>query len=385
MNLVNAILQMLGSSNVASSISSLLGLSQDQTRRTTTAAVPSLLAGLTGLASTPQGAERLSDTISKQDSGLLDNLTGAFSGQGPRLAEQGSSQLNSLMGAGINSKLGSVLSKFTGIGEGATGKMLGMLAPIVLGFLSKQQKSMGLNAGGLANLLSGQKDNIRAAMPAGLESALSSALPGGQLFGGIDARSATTAQPRYGYEDSGFGSEPAAEWKARDVYAEPARKTSGAARWALPLILGLATLTALLLWSNRSREREAARTSVGAPAVLSETVSGTASGGGGADVVSDTMRLVTQATTTLAGIKDAASAQAALPQLQQINQQMSRLGSAWNLLPESDKATAKNTLRPQIARLKEATQSLTSQPAVAETIRPQLDQLMQNVAALSAR
>jgi len=97
------------------------------------------------------------------------------------------------------------------------------------------------------------------------------------------------------------------------------------------------------------------------------------------------MRLVTQATTTLAGIKDAASAQAALPQLQQINQQMSRLGSAWNLLPESDKATAKNTLRPQIARLKEATQSLTSQPAVAETIRPQLDQLMQNVAALSAR
>src|SRR6185503_21012754 len=107
MNLVNAILQMLGSSNVASSISSLLGLSQDQTRRTTTAAVPSLLAGLTGLASTPQGAERLSDTISKQDSGLLDNLTGAFSGQGPRLAEQGSSQLNSLMGAGINSRLGS--------------------------------------------------------------------------------------------------------------------------------------------------------------------------------------------------------------------------------------------------------------------------------------
>src|SRR6185503_7282399 len=110
MNLVNAILQMLGSSNVANSISSLLGLSQDQTKRATTAAVPSLLAGLTGLASTPQGAERLADTVSRQDSGVVDNLTGALSGQGARLAEQGSGLLGSLLGQGATSKLGGVLS-----------------------------------------------------------------------------------------------------------------------------------------------------------------------------------------------------------------------------------------------------------------------------------
>jgi hypothetical protein len=392
---------MLGSGNTASSIASLLGLSQDQTKRATSAAVPSLLAGLTGLASTPQGAERLADTISRQDSGFLDNLTGALSGQGPRLAEQGSGLLGSLMGPGITSKLGGVLSRFTGVGEGATGKLLGMLMPIVLGFLGKQQKSMGLNAGGLANLLSGQKDNIRSAMPAGLESALSSALPGGQLFGGVDTRTAPQQQARSTYQESGYRSEPTTEWGSHDVYADRTRKTGGAAKWALPLLLGLAGLAALLLWSNRGRDRtretvrtdavrtdtvrtETPRTAVGAPpAIVSETVTGAATSGG--NVVSDTTRLVTQATTTLAGIKDAASAQAALPQLQQINQQLNRLRSGWNLLPESARTSANSALQPQIARLKEAIQPVLNQPGIAETVRPQIDQLVQNINAFSAQ
>src|SRR5258705_803873 len=117
MNIPGAILQMLGSGNTTSSISSILGLTQDQTARATSAAVPSLLAGLTGLASTPQGAQRLAETVSRQDTGVVDNFTGALAGQGPRLAEQGSGLLGSLMGGGTASKLGSVLSRFTGVGE----------------------------------------------------------------------------------------------------------------------------------------------------------------------------------------------------------------------------------------------------------------------------
>lgn len=79
MNIVSSLMQMLGSGNTLGSISSMLGMNQDQTKRATSVAVPSLLAGLTGLASTPQGAERLADTVSRQDTGILDNLTGALS------------------------------------------------------------------------------------------------------------------------------------------------------------------------------------------------------------------------------------------------------------------------------------------------------------------
>ena len=46
--------------------------------------------------------------------------------------------------------------------------MLGLIAPMVLGALGQQQRSGGLDANGLANLLSSQKDQITAAMPSGL-------------------------------------------------------------------------------------------------------------------------------------------------------------------------------------------------------------------------
>src|SRR5258705_6710382 len=118
------------------------------------------------------------------------------------------------MGGCMTSKLVNVLSRFTCVGECSTSKLLGILTPVVLGFLGKQQKSMGLNAGGLANLLTGQKDNIRAAMPAGLDTALSSALPGvSQLFGG-GARAAT-AEPSRDYEEAVPRAQGGTDWRSR--------------------------------------------------------------------------------------------------------------------------------------------------------------------------
>jgi hypothetical protein len=366
---------MVGTGNTASSISSLLGLNQDQTRRATSAAVPSLLAGLTGLASTPQGAERLSETVSRQETGVLDNLTGALSGRGPRLAEQGSSQLGSLMGGGMTSKLGSVLSRFTGVGEASTGKLLGLLTPVLLGFLGKQQKSMDLDASGLSNLLAGQKDNIRAAMPAGLDTALSSALPGvSQLFGG-GARAAGAESSDY--EEAVPRAQMGTDWRSREVYAEPAHKAGGR-KWVLPMLLLLGALAALLFWGNRDRNRQQVRSSVGAPGTVSESLSGTAG-----SLVSDTTRVLGQAESVLTGIKDPASAEAAAPKLRQINQQLAGLRSTWNRLPESARNTAKSALQPRITNLKETAQSILNQPGIGETVRPHVDELMQNLNAFS--
>ena len=384
MNIASTLMQLVGSGNTANSISSILGLDQDQTKRATGAAVPSLLAGLTGLASTPQGAERLANTVSQQDTGVVDNLTGAFAGQGSRLADQGSGLLGSLFGSGMTSKLGSVLSQFTGVGEGATGKLLGMLAPIVLGFLGKQQRSMGLNASGLASFLGGQKDNIRGAMPAGLDTMLSSALPGASQFFGGAGRAATEAgrayaEPERTYEEATSRTRDTADWRSHGVYAEPAHKGSGGKKWVVPLLLGFAALAALLLWSNRDRSRQDVRP-VGAPATSSEKITGSAN-----SVVSDTTRLISQANSTLTGIKDPASAEAAAPRLQEINRQMTNLRSTWNQLPALARTTASSTLQPQIAKLKQSAQNVLSQPGIGETVRPHVDQLMENLSAFSTQ
>src|SRR5262245_10665746 len=289
MNIPNAILQMLGSGNTNNAISSILGLGPDQTQKATGAAVPSLLAGLTGLASTSQGAEQLAGAVSQQDSGIVDNLNGALSGQGPRLAEQGSGTLNSLLGGGMTSKLGGVLSRFTGVGEGGTGKLLGLLAPIILGFLGKQQKSMGLNAGGLASLLAGQKDNIRSAMPGGLETMLSSAIPGvSQLFGARPSVGRPEAEPGRDYEEAIPRAEQRRDWRS-PVGANTRPSTTK--RWALPLLFALAAIVGFLLWSGRERDRRhrvaPPPPSAGAPGAASD-----AAAGKGSSFVSDTSQVI---------------------------------------------------------------------------------------------
>ncbi|HMJ65588.1 MAG TPA: hypothetical protein VK615_09575, partial [Candidatus Binatia bacterium] len=282
------------------------------------------------------------------------------------------------MGGGTILKFGSALSRFTGVSEASTGKLLGVLTPVVLGFLGKQQKSMGLDAGGLAHLLAGQKDNIRAAMPAGLDTALSSALPGAsQLFGG--GVRAATAEPSRDYEEADPRGQRGTDWRSREVYAEPAHKAGGK-KWVLPLLLVLGALAAFLFWGNRDRNRQQVRTSVGAPGTVSETVTGTAG-----SFVSDTTRVLGQAGSVLAGIKDPASAEAAAPKLGQINQQLSALRSTWNRLPESARNTAKSALQPQIAKLKEAAQPILNQPGLGEVVRPHLDELMQNLNAFSSQ
>ena len=376
MNIPSTILQTLTSGNTLNSVSSTLGLTQDQTKRTTSAAVPGLLAGLTGLASTPGGADRLSEAVSRQDTSVVDNFSGALSGRGPQLAQQGSGLLNSLMGGSTMSNLGGVLSRFTGVGEGPMGTLLGLLAPVLLGFLGKQQKTQGLSASGLADLLKGQKDNIRSAMPPGLGTALSSALPGvGQFFGGAGSARAATADSGYVRREEDLEDKRGGTWKTQPVHRATGRKS-----WAVPLIVILAVLAGLLLWSNHNRRREAVRSSVGAPAAAPERTTGA-----GGSVVSDTTRLVSQAASTLAGVKDRASAEAAAPKLQNINSQLGNLRSTWQQLPETARTTASSTLQPQIDKLKNTAEPILNQPGVGDVIRPHIDKLMQNLNAISGQ
>jgi hypothetical protein len=354
---------MLGTGNTTSAISSVVGLSQDQTGRATTAAVPTLLAGLTHLSSTPQGAEQLSRAVSQQDTGLLDNLQDMISSQGAGLADQGSGVLGSLLGGGTVSKLSGVLSRFTGVGESATGRLMGLLTPVILGVLGKHQRSQGLDASGLANLLSGQKDHLRAALPAGLGTMLSSVLPGAsQLFEG--ERPAARVPEEAGRRAAG-------------VYAKP-RKPS-ALKWAVPLLLALGALLAVVIWSNRNQARREAAVppsarAPGEPAARTGT---------GAGVASQTSQLITQATSVFSGIDDTASAQAAVPKLEAINDELAGLRPLWNQLPTTARTSAQETLRPQVDRLKRVAQSVLDTPGVGDAVRPQVETMITNLNALT--
>ena len=141
------------------------------------AIVPTILGGLANRAAQPGGARQIADAVTGQS---FDLESIAISLTTPtQIAEQGSSLLSSLFGANALNVLAPTIGKFLGIGEGPVRTMIGLLTPVILGVLGREQRAAGLDANGLARMLTEQKANIADAMPPGL----SSLIQGTGLFG----------------------------------------------------------------------------------------------------------------------------------------------------------------------------------------------------------
>jgi hypothetical protein len=388
MNIPETLTKMIGSSDALSSIASRVGLGQGEANKAVSAAVPALLAGFSQIASTKQGAEQLAEAAGRSDSSLLENLGTAFSTRGDRVAEQGSGLLNSLFSGSGLSMLPSILSRFSGVGEGVMGKLLGMLTPVVLGFLGKQNGGGG--AAGLANLLSGQKDYIKGAMPTGLFSSLSSAIPGiGNFFGGAAGQAGDMVRSAAATAGSAYQS---AVDTGRDAVHTT---TSSARRWLVPAAVALALLAVVLLWSRRNRvttaeietprpapatvSRNSAPEAVGAP---SRAASGIAASG---DFVTETSKLITEATATISNVASGGSPEASIPKLKEINEKLAGLKSTWNALPESARASAQQALAPMVSKLESTVQPVTALPAIGDSLRPHIDELLRNLRSLTGQ
>ena len=74
MNLVRTILDLLFSGDLLSRLSSFLGTSEETTKKAATAAVPTILSSLAGLAATDDGARKLSSMLGNLDPSLLGSM-----------------------------------------------------------------------------------------------------------------------------------------------------------------------------------------------------------------------------------------------------------------------------------------------------------------------
>ncbi|RPI90428.1 MAG: DUF937 domain-containing protein, partial [Planctomycetaceae bacterium] len=242
MNLVEMLMKQFGG-DALNGLAGLVGGSTNDTQKAVSAAVPSLLAALSGLVSTPSGGEKLMNTL--RDAGSseldLDSILKGGSGKAEEVTKRGNSMLEGLLGKGALVALIAALGKFLG-SSGIITKLLPMLAPLVLSMITRQMKSSGggFDLGSLTKLLLGQKANIASAMPAGLSSALSG-IQGLGDFGGLVkdvAGTATSAAGAAGRAATAAGRTAAA---AAEEAASPFSKL-------LPLILGALALAALAWW-----------------------------------------------------------------------------------------------------------------------------------------
>ena len=356
MNLVSTIMQFV-TPMITNRIASSLGINNALVSTAIGAILPAILAGLAGKVSTPTGASALSAALDNQDPGLLGSLTNMLGGAGQTaVVNNGASVLSSLLGGSATSALTGAVGKFAGLDGNQSSGLISMVAPVVMGHLAQQQKSGGLDAGGLANLLMGQKANIAAAMPAGFA----------QLLGGSGLLDSIA--------DNLKAAAPAAPKVEAPRAPSMAQPQAPAFNW-MPWAAAAAALLALFWIFGSSKpappapaavEKSAAPAVAGAPAALDQAKS-----------------LIAGLTSTLGNVKDAATAQAALPQLTTASAGLDTLTKlAGTLAPDAKSQIAAliATALPQLAPLMATVLKI---PGAEALLKPVLDAIMTKMTGLS--
>ncbi len=110
---------------------------------------------------------KLAEAVTQQPPNVLTRVANAAGAPAQDdVIKSGLRTLTSLLGGGNVSMLANALDKSAGLGEDGAKGLIGLLSPLVLGVLGQQQRSGGLNASGLAQLLQSQKSTIARALPA---------------------------------------------------------------------------------------------------------------------------------------------------------------------------------------------------------------------------
>jgi hypothetical protein len=143
-------------------ISKSLGADTSSTRNAVSAVLPTLLGALARNASRPEGARDLSNALSRDhDGSILDNL-GDFLGQAQ--SGPGDGILGHVLGS-RRPRVENALSRSTGLDAGSVGKLLVMLAPIVMGALGKKQRERSIDPRGLSELLERERGEVERSAP----------------------------------------------------------------------------------------------------------------------------------------------------------------------------------------------------------------------------
>lgn len=352
MNLVSLAMQFLGPV-VLNRIASSLGLNQGIAGKIVAAAIPTILASLAGKTAQPGGAASLGNVLSKIDPSILGNLGSIIGGaQQQQFVDQGTSALSSLLGGNSVGAIAGALGKFGGIDVSKASALTGMLAPAVLGTLAQQQKASGLDAGGLANLLASQKDNIAAALPAGF----SDLLKGTGVLDSVAANLAPAAAPKVSLPQAPSG--------------------GGFGKWLIPLaaVLAGAYLLSTLLHhgpAEHPAEQKPAATAPAAPEAPKADLTGLAT------------KAVGALTGSLGSIKDEQTAKAAVPGLQDAGKQIDALKVAAALLKGDARAPIAAAVSAAMPSVSAAIEKAIGIPGVGAIIKPVVDPIVANLTDLS--
>ncbi len=148
----------LGSQGV-SQIAKSLGADESAVGGAVAAALPAIIAGMANNSRDSDGAASLTNALDDHSDSIFGQLGDLLGGGG-----DGAKILGHVLG-GNQPKVEQNLSQQSGLDIGMIMKLLPILAPLVMGYLSKQKQSGGLDAGSIGGVLAGERQAAEQRQP----------------------------------------------------------------------------------------------------------------------------------------------------------------------------------------------------------------------------
>ncbi len=345
-NLIDLVKDQL-SEQVMGQLGGVLGGAADQNSSAISSAIPGLLSTLTSSGASSTGAEALLGAISNQDDGILDNLSGLFGGSGQSsMMGAGSGILGSLLGGGGIGTLASAIAGFSGLGKGPAKSLLGLLAPVIFSVVKRKLMGGGgrLDVGSLMGMLNGQKDNIAAAMPSGFNLNAS---------GSADDVAPAVTRP------------------ASNAAPQPASNSAPEGKSFLGKLLPIALVIGGLFLAYNFFTKGGIDKAVD---IAKDTVPGNM------DLGKELTGVMGSVTDSLGGITDVASAEAAIPQLDETTSKLGGLAGLMEKLPEAARAPISGIISNGLPQIQGLIDKISAIPGVGPIIKPAVDGLMEKLA-----
>ncbi len=154
--IMDLLTQQLGGS-VMQQMGQKLGANPQATQAAMGAALPAILAGLAKNAQSNDGAQALDRALERDHDGSV--LNDALSAINNPDEKAGNGILGHVLGGRRNTVEAGV-AKASGLNPSQATSMMTMLAPMVMGALGRQKREQGMDAGGLATMLSGERQSL---------------------------------------------------------------------------------------------------------------------------------------------------------------------------------------------------------------------------------
>jgi Bacterial protein of unknown function (DUF937) len=352
-NLLKLMQDAIGS-QVSGPVAKLIGVDEALVKKAIGAAIPTLLAGFIGKASTEQGANQLGTVLDQADGRILDNIgaiLGGADGGSAKLLEMGKGLLSGLLGdkaGGIVDLLGNV----SGLGKEKSGSLLGMVAPILFSLLGKQKKTMGMDAAGFAKVLLSQKDFLKGVLPPGVGNLLG--------IGGLDAGQAVGAAA-----SNLKGAAASVTQKAAAPVVAAKSSGGGFMKMLLPLLI--LALIGFAVWKYVLPKMSGASASMAS--VTPDNAVSTLNG------------IISDVTSTIGGISDVPSANAALPKIDSLASRINEFQKVVKGLPEPVRNQLVNAVRSFAPKFSELLEKAYAIPGVKAILEPKVSSLLDKLEA----